>query len=339
MEYWACPKCGFRNDYSEGYCVSCNESRPAEGPPQELQSVAPEVAGEVAAEIAAPRAAKVATPRAAPRAAPRANQSAPPLAPVESSPLACEICRRKPAAPFSFQANVGMVFTRRVHSFNGWLCRTCAKGKFREFQGRNLAWGWFGLISFAATFAYAFGNLANYNKNRRGLAAPLATDTAQEAKLAGRPVILRALPGLAVVAAIIAVVVVMGTLEAQKAADRPYIDDFIRVNAIRGEIIELANSHTGEWTAKSDGSFPGPEYLCADEFENLLDDVEHITAPPSDELRRLHGAWLAGLRRLAAAERLLVTEPTEANFQADNQAAEAEYAAYIALFDYCKGRY
>jgi hypothetical protein len=29
-EQWACPKCGFYNEYYAGYCVSCNELRPAE---------------------------------------------------------------------------------------------------------------------------------------------------------------------------------------------------------------------------------------------------------------------------------------------------------------------
>jgi hypothetical protein len=29
-EQWACPKCGFNNEYYAGYCVSCNELRPAE---------------------------------------------------------------------------------------------------------------------------------------------------------------------------------------------------------------------------------------------------------------------------------------------------------------------
>jgi hypothetical protein len=333
-EQWVCPKCGFGNEYYAAYCVSCNEPRPIEevGTGPDAHPAIPNHK----VEALPPAASEQLTAFQAEVAALRETAVAGMAASEESSAHECPICNRRPAGLFSFRSNIGMVFTRRVYHFEGRLCRTCAKGKFREFQTRNLAWGWYGLISFASTLTYTFGNLSNYRKNLRGLGEPLPTDPATEKKLAGRPVILGALPGLALLAAIVAVIAVVLTAQAQERADRPYIDDFIRVNSIRSEVVNLANTRTNEWVAQSKDPVPTPAYLCADELEALRDDIERMIAPTSDELLQLHQAWLASVRELAAAERLLTTEPTETNLLADNAAFTAEYAAYQALFDYCK---
>jgi hypothetical protein len=334
VDEWACPKCGFRNEYYAGYCVSCNEPRLIERAATDTADQ-PDIPDHKA-ESQPPAATEQLSAFQAEVAALRESAAAAVAASEESSAHECLICNRRPAGLFSFKSNVGMVFTRRVYDFDGRLCRTCAKGKFREFQTRNLAWGWYSLVSFAATLAYTFGNLSNYRRNLRNLGEAFPTDPATEKKLAGRPVILGALPGLALLAAVVAVVAVLMTMQAQERADRPYIDDFIRVNSIRGEVVDLANSRTNEWAAQSKDVVPTPAYLCADELEGLRDDIERMIAPTSDELLQLHQAWLASVQKLAAAERLLTTEPTEANLAADNQASTAEFASYQALYDYCK---
>ena len=320
-EQWVCPKCGFGNQYYAGYCVSCNEVRPSDdAQPAHEAKLAHEPAPAHEDESAAAGALV----------------SPPTAASAGSEPHVCAICERQPARFFSFRANVGMVVIQRVHAYEGWLCRTCATGKFREMQGRNLAWGWFGIISFIQTLGNASDNLKNYRKNRLGLDAPAPSDPERDKKLVGTPVILRALPGLGVVAAIVAIATVVLVGQAQDRADRPYIDDFIRVNDVRSRVVDLANSRSMEWTSISDEPIPPPDYLSADEIEGLRADVQRMTAPGSDELRQLHQAWLASVQKLAEAERLLATEPTEANLLADNQASSAEYGAYQALYDFCE---
>jgi hypothetical protein len=75
------------------------------------------------------------------------------------APDACVIRHRVPARNIRSSANAGFILWRQVYSFQGRLCRDCASGAYREFTARNLTRGWWGIISFFATFYYLLANL------------------------------------------------------------------------------------------------------------------------------------------------------------------------------------
>jgi hypothetical protein len=321
-ERWACPKCGFNNEYYATFCVSCNETQPTLGSPSRAEARALSES----TPVPAPVVHAASTPVPAPVDAP-----APPSD-------ACQVCGRTPTAVFSFKASVGMVFMRRTFEFDGRLCRACAKGQFRHLQGRNLAWGWFGLISFAATIAYAIGNLRDYRRNMKGLGEPIPSDPVADKRLAGRPVILKALPGLAVVAVVIGIGAALATADIRAESRQPYIDDIRRVNSKRTEVVKLANSRAEVWSATSQDPVPSARYLVAAELDSLQRDVNAMIWPKSDELLALHMAWVDSVQKLAAAEKKLAQENSQANYQADIKAWTAEEAAFKPLFEYCSGR-
>lgn len=117
----------------------------------------------------------------------------------------CAVCHRKPTDRFRFNANQGYLLTRRRSTFNGPLCRDCARGTFRAFQSKNMARGWWGLISFFATLGYLASNSGEMRK-AKALADPMpSVDDERERALRGRPVLARPLSwiGLLLLAAVL----------------------------------------------------------------------------------------------------------------------------------------
>ena len=102
----------------------------------------------------------------------------------------CQICGRWPTTEVAFESNVGFLLRRVRYSFAGRVCKHCATGVFREFQARNVAFGWWSLIGWFATWFYLVGNLIQYRR-LRALKTPEPSNPVIERTLKGRPVLLR----------------------------------------------------------------------------------------------------------------------------------------------------
>ena len=127
----------------------------------------------------------------------------------------CNVCGRLPSRTVSFHRNVGLVFARRIHTFQGDLCRSCGRGVYRDFQHRNIALGPWGLISFFATLYYLANNAIHAASFRRDLDTPQPSDPELERKLQGRPVLLR--PGGLALIALLGFLVVSGMMNSGNA--------------------------------------------------------------------------------------------------------------------------
>ena len=77
--------------------------------------------------------------------------------------MTCQGCGDvAPTRKVHFGRNVGMLFMRRVFEVEGLLCRRCIEERFWEFNGKLLLLGWWGTISFFATWYYLIANLFTY---------------------------------------------------------------------------------------------------------------------------------------------------------------------------------
>ena len=80
--------------------------------------------------------------------------------PAELQMQRCQSCGNLRAiAPITLRRNVGMLFARQTHTLKGNMCKTCINKQFWIFQGKNLAFGPWGMISLIATPIYFFTNL------------------------------------------------------------------------------------------------------------------------------------------------------------------------------------
>ena len=68
----------------------------------------------------------------------------------------------RPTHQVKFQRNIGLIVVRHIEVIEGNLCQECIEKVFRDFQLRNLLFGWWGVISFFATWAYLFENGTQY---------------------------------------------------------------------------------------------------------------------------------------------------------------------------------
>src|SRR5215470_13380955 len=85
-----------------------------------------------------------------------------PSAPAQS-PGQCQICRNmRQTAPVTFYRNVGMLVARQTITLKGFMCKTCLKSKFWEFQGKGLLLGPWGMISLVVTPIYLITNTVAY---------------------------------------------------------------------------------------------------------------------------------------------------------------------------------
>lgn len=75
----------------------------------------------------------------------------------------CQLCgNTTPVKNVNFNANIGMIFMRRTKQVKGKLCKKCINSTFWNFTLTNLFLGWWGVISFFATFAFVVGNTFQY---------------------------------------------------------------------------------------------------------------------------------------------------------------------------------
>jgi hypothetical protein len=331
MEDWNCPHCETWNQSYLFQCRQCGQPR------LQAENLQEEEAGQFepakAEQVRPVQRAQPARPKRADPATdtPRVNIHPEP----EPAPGACQLCGRRPAALFSFRGSQGMVFVRRTYHFDGCLCRSCATGEFRKMQTRNLSWGWFGLISFAATIVYAFGNVASYRRGRRGLAEPSPADATKDKRLRGRPVIWGVLPRLVPILVLIGAVAWIGVSTGQKTGvEGSYLNSLPGINSARNHLYEVAKE---KWDTYSSGTMAAPpraEDLVATELEAFLEQVEAMTPPASGALLAYHRGWLVSVQELVKAEQALVLDYSEAAVLADNLAWSKEDAAYTPVLDY-----
>ena len=81
--------------------------------------------------------------------------------------LNCEICGSLNTDVFSFTRQVGLVFQRRVGTFEARLCKQCALTLGREYQSRTFTTGWWGAISFFTNFLHIMKNSVGLFKANR----------------------------------------------------------------------------------------------------------------------------------------------------------------------------
>src|SRR4051812_23867483 len=75
----------------------------------------------------------------------------------------CQLCLKVvPVKTVNLNANIGMLFIRYEKHMKGNLCKDCINRTFWNYTLTNLFLGWWGLISFFATFVYMIGNIAQY---------------------------------------------------------------------------------------------------------------------------------------------------------------------------------
>ena len=95
------------------------------------------------------------------------------LEPVDARPtqrytFTCAICGvEAPTCFISLHCNIGMILVRQTRSVETELCKNCLGWQFWDFQRVNLFFGWWGIISFFATFFNLFLNSLWYWKCRR----------------------------------------------------------------------------------------------------------------------------------------------------------------------------
>jgi hypothetical protein len=103
----------------------------------------------------------------------------------------CKSCQRVSTTFFRFRSNTGFLFMRRVQTFEGTLCRICARKVFRDMQAHNLTLGWWGFVSLPGMMVFMIDNRETFKRGVAQLKRPLPADPKNDVKLAGRPVLAR----------------------------------------------------------------------------------------------------------------------------------------------------
>jgi hypothetical protein len=86
--------------------------------------------------------------------------------------LVCEVCGRRPAALLKLRRHVGMIVMQRFVSARAALCRDHGIALAKDFLGKTLAQGWWGIISFFVNFYAVYVDLVALSQARK-LAPPV----------------------------------------------------------------------------------------------------------------------------------------------------------------------
>jgi len=77
----------------------------------------------------------------------------------------CQGCRQVRQLQFvMFFRNVGMLLARQTITIQGDLCRSCIHRRFREFTGKNILFGPWGMISLVVTPIHLVQNTWSYTR-------------------------------------------------------------------------------------------------------------------------------------------------------------------------------
>jgi hypothetical protein len=85
----------------------------------------------------------------------------------------CRGCGRGPATKLVIRRHVGMLVFQRFVTLRTTLCRECGIKVTKDYTGRTLVQGWWGIISFFVNWFCLAGNLVAYRKASK-LAQPSA---------------------------------------------------------------------------------------------------------------------------------------------------------------------
>jgi hypothetical protein len=78
---------------------------------------------------------------------------------AEQPTLTCQVCGRGPAELFTIKRHVGMIIFQKFHKLRAPLCREHALSISKEWLGKTLVQGWWGIISFFVNFFSVFTDL------------------------------------------------------------------------------------------------------------------------------------------------------------------------------------
>lgn len=82
---------------------------------------------------------------------------------ADDSRPSCEICgMHAPVKYNAFYANIGMLLARRQMEVKAKMCKNCTNKYFWHYTFTNLFLGWWGIISFFATFLFILNNTFRY---------------------------------------------------------------------------------------------------------------------------------------------------------------------------------
>jgi hypothetical protein len=82
----------------------------------------------------------------------------------------CQICgNMRQTSQVKFHHNIGMIVLRQTRSIQANMCKTCMRGKFWEFMGKNLLLGPWGVVSVIVTPIYMVTNTVSYVSSARKL--------------------------------------------------------------------------------------------------------------------------------------------------------------------------
>lgn len=95
----------------------------------------------------------------------------------------CRICGRGPAAELVIRRHVGMLVLQRFVKIKAHLCRDCGRRVVKQYTGRTLVQGWWGMISFFANWFCIAGNAVAYLRASR-LPEPAQAAEADHSRLA-----------------------------------------------------------------------------------------------------------------------------------------------------------
>ena len=84
----------------------------------------------------------------------------------------CQVCgSMRQTAHVRFERNIGMLVLRQTRRLEANLCKTCVTSQFWNFQGKNLLFGPWGMISLILTPVYLIANTVAYTSARRKLSS------------------------------------------------------------------------------------------------------------------------------------------------------------------------
>jgi hypothetical protein len=92
----------------------------------------------------------------------------------------CQVCGRGPADWFTARRHVGMLFLQRFVSAKVYMCSDHAQVVLKQFLGRTLAQGWWGIISFFVNIGVVAQDLSELRRAKK-MAAPGDQQTASAA--------------------------------------------------------------------------------------------------------------------------------------------------------------
>jgi hypothetical protein len=82
----------------------------------------------------------------------------------------CQICgNMRQTSLVKFHHNIGMIVLRQTRTIQANMCKTCMRGKYWEFMGKNLFLGPWGIISVIVTPIYMVTNTVTYVSGARKL--------------------------------------------------------------------------------------------------------------------------------------------------------------------------